>query len=34
MDRFGGQPIFLSAAAIVLAIAFWFRRRLMLHEAA
>jgi YNFM family putative membrane transporter len=34
MDRFGGQPIFLSAAAIVLAIAFWFRRRLMLHTAA
>ena len=31
MDRYGGQPIFLSAAVIVLAIAFWFRRRLLLR---
>ena len=29
MDRYGGQPIFLAAAMIVLAIAFWFRRRLL-----
>ena len=28
MDRYGGRPIFLLAAAIVLAIAFWFRRQL------
>jgi MFS transporter, YNFM family, putative membrane transport protein len=34
MDRFGGQPIFLAAAAIVLAIAFWFRRKLMAHACA
>ena len=33
MDRYGGQPIFLAAAVIVLAIAFWFRRRL-LHKPA
>ena len=31
MDRYGGQPIFLSAAVIVLAIAFWFRRQLVLR---
>jgi hypothetical protein len=29
MDRYGGRPIFLMAAAIVLAIAFWFRRQLI-----
>lgn len=29
MDRYGGRPIFLAAAAIVLAIAFWFRRELL-----
>ncbi len=29
MDRYGGQPIFLSAAVIVIAIAFWFRRQLV-----
>jgi YNFM family putative membrane transporter len=28
MDRYGGQPIFLFAAAAVLAIAVWFRRQL------
>ena len=31
MDRYGGRPIFLSAAVIVLAIAFWFRRQLVLR---
>ena len=29
MDRYGGRPIFLMAAVIVLAIAFWFRRQLI-----
>jgi MFS transporter, YNFM family, putative membrane transport protein len=29
MDRYGGQPIFLLSAAIVLAIAYWFRRQLL-----
>jgi YNFM family putative membrane transporter len=29
MDRYGGRPIFLIAAVIVLAIAFWYRRQLM-----
>ena len=29
MDRYGGRPIFLLAAVIVLAIAFWFRRQLL-----
>ena len=29
MDRYGGQPIFLSAGVIVIAIAFWFRRQLV-----
>lgn len=29
MDRYGGRPIFLLAAVIVLTIAFWFRRQLM-----
>jgi predicted MFS family arabinose efflux permease len=29
MDRYGGQPIFLLAAVIVLAVAFWFRRQLL-----
>jgi YNFM family putative membrane transporter len=29
MDRYGGQPIFLSASVIILAIAFWFRRQLL-----
>jgi predicted MFS family arabinose efflux permease len=29
MDRYGGRPIFLSAAVIVVVIAFWFRGRLM-----
>lgn len=28
MDRYGARPIFLFAAAILLAVAFWFRRRL------
>jgi predicted MFS family arabinose efflux permease len=31
MDRYGGEPIFLSAAGIVLAIAFYFRRQLLLR---
>ena len=29
MDRYGGQPIFLLASVIILAIAFWFRRQLV-----
>jgi MFS transporter, YNFM family, putative membrane transport protein len=29
MDRYGGQPIFLSASAIILAVAFWFRWQLL-----
>lgn len=29
MDRYGGRPIFLAAAMIVLAVAFWFRRQLL-----
>jgi predicted MFS family arabinose efflux permease len=29
MDRYGGRPIFLLAAVIVLVIAFWFRRQLI-----
>ncbi|HZT47152.1 MAG TPA: MFS transporter [Hyphomicrobiaceae bacterium] len=29
MDRYGGRPIFLSAAVIVLGVAFWFRHRLV-----
>jgi predicted MFS family arabinose efflux permease len=29
MDRYGGQPIFLFAAVLVLCVAFWFRRRLV-----
>jgi MFS transporter, YNFM family, putative membrane transport protein len=29
MDRFGGRPIFLSAAAIIIAIAYWFRCELL-----
>jgi predicted MFS family arabinose efflux permease len=29
MDRYGGQPIFLLTAVIILAIAFWFRRQLL-----
>ena len=31
MDLHGGRPIFLLAAAIIVAIAFWFRRRLLRH---
>jgi hypothetical protein len=31
MDRYGGQPIFLLASVIILTIAFWFRRRLMVR---
>ena len=33
MDRFGGRPIFLITAVVILAIAFWFRRRLMRQPA-
>jgi predicted MFS family arabinose efflux permease len=29
MDRYGGRPIFLSASLIVIAVAFWFRSRLL-----
>jgi YNFM family putative membrane transporter len=29
MDRYGGQPIFLLASVIILAIAFWFRQELL-----
>jgi YNFM family putative membrane transporter len=29
MDRYGGQPIFLLASVIILAVAFWFRRQLL-----
>jgi hypothetical protein len=29
MDRYGGQPIFLSTSVIILAVAFWFRRQLV-----
>jgi predicted MFS family arabinose efflux permease len=29
MDRFGARPIFLFAAVMVLAIAYWFRRQLV-----
>ena len=31
MDRYGGEPIFLLASVIILTIAFWFRRRLMVR---
>ena len=31
MDRYGGRPIFLAAAAAILAIAFWFRQQLVRH---
>ena len=31
MDRYGGRPIFLLAAGILLAAAFWFRRQLLLR---
>jgi YNFM family putative membrane transporter len=31
MDRYGGQPIFLLASVIILTIAFWFRRQLMMR---
>ena len=31
MDRYGGQPIFLLASVIILAIAFWFRRQLVVR---
>ena len=31
MDRYGGQPIFLLASVIILAIAFWFRRQLVMR---
>ncbi len=33
MDRYGGRPIFLVAAAAILAIAFWFRRQLVRQPA-
>jgi MFS transporter, YNFM family, putative membrane transport protein len=29
MDRYGGRPIFLLAAAVVLTIALWFRAQLL-----
>jgi predicted MFS family arabinose efflux permease len=29
MDRYGGRPIFVLAAAIVLSVAFWFRHQLL-----
>jgi hypothetical protein len=31
MDRYGGEPIFLLASVIILTIAFWFRRQLMMR---
>lgn len=34
MDRYGGSPIFLAAALILVAAAFWFRRQLLLRPAA
>ena len=33
MDRYGGQPIFLAAAALILLVAFWFRRQLVRRPA-
>jgi predicted MFS family arabinose efflux permease len=29
MDRYGARPIFLAAAAVILLVAFWFRRQLL-----
>lgn len=34
MDRYGARPIFLFAAATLLAVAFWFRRKLVSRLAA
>jgi MFS transporter, YNFM family, putative membrane transport protein len=34
MDRFGARPIFLLAAAALVAIAFWFRRQLVARQQA
>jgi MFS transporter, YNFM family, putative membrane transport protein len=33
MDRYGGRPIFLATALVIVAIAFYFRRRLVDHAA-
>jgi len=33
MDRYGARPIFLGAAALILAVAFWFRSRLVRQPA-
>ena len=33
MDRYGGRPIFLITAVVILAIALWFRRRLVRQPA-
>ena len=32
MDRYGARPIFLVAAVVILAIAFWFRRQLVRRQ--
>jgi MFS transporter, YNFM family, putative membrane transport protein len=34
MDRYGGQPIFLIAALVVLGVALWFRRQLVSRKPA
>jgi hypothetical protein len=33
MDRYGGRPIFLVTAAVLLAIAVWFRHQLVRRAA-